>query len=134
MADEGGGRSPLGDLFIFIVAFALLVGFYFVSGAAKRAPIQGLFVQSPISASSTHSFLPFWNPSTAESQSMTYVYGSSFSPAPSPPELSNFKRSPHSGQVAIIDYSGVRTTDPQQQYVVLYANPSNGSAVDISGW
>jgi hypothetical protein len=43
--------------------------------------------------------------------------------------------SPHAGKIGIMqDVSGVRATNPHQEYVQIAANYSNSESVDITGW
>jgi hypothetical protein len=68
MADdkkEGGGHSPLRDLYFFITFLVIVVVLWYASGGPKRADLRGAFIGGPT-----------WNDNSGVPQDPTFTSGS----------------------------------------------------------
>jgi len=116
--EEGTGGSGFGLLLLVLLGLLVL---WFMQGN-KSAQLSALFIQQSPLATTTHKqWLPFWNgaPGSGTGQQGTTT-GQQI-------------RSSSTG-VSILDYSGTRASNPQEEYLVLYANQTNTGPVSISGW
>jgi len=142
--DHGEGGNPWAELLFLCVALFVLIVFWFVSGRPNASSLGDLFVKSPIATStigagtSTPSWLPFWNPKTAGNQTWQvqpqYQYNNTLGSVPVSAQLSRYVPSPLGGEIIIQDYGGVRSSVPNQEYIVLYANSANPEPINLSGW
>ena len=128
MADakkSGGGGGGGSDILIFLGAIALLVLFWFINGGMKSLGKQSSFlIQSPLATSSNHVWLPFLTPA------QQHFPAAQTSGAAGSAQGGTWS----SGDgVTISDYSGARASDPQQEYIEIYANQTNTGSVVLSG-
>ena len=134
MADAKGKEAPPSGDSGFgpaLVVLALLLALWFMQGA-KRTQLTGQIIQSPLATTSApHRWLP-----CAGGVPGTSIEPSSGSSAVDAGAVSGAgEQSSTAGPgVSILDYSGARASDPQQEYIVLYANQANAAPVSISGW
>jgi len=122
---EGGG----GGNTVFLVLFLLIV-LWFMRGG-NHAQLGSKMIQSPLATSTRYQWLPFAGgvPGTSIGQSGAVSgSGSAASNVPEAPTVST------NSSVSITEYFGARASDPQQEYFILTANPTNTAPVSISGW
>ncbi|HEX8993775.1 MAG TPA: hypothetical protein VF803_00810 [Candidatus Paceibacterota bacterium] len=127
MADKpsgGGGRHPA-DSFVLGLGFVLLIVFWFINGGIstiKRPSLntQSFTIESPLSTSSPHVWLPFLTPAqrglpAGTAQQAGQTQGGY-------------------GQYAIsINPDGARASDPSQEYITIYASSANASPIVLTG-
>ncbi len=112
-----------GDSSVIILVIVVLIALWFAQGS-KRASFASLAsMQSPIAANSKHQWLPFLDITTGSVVGGTVKNG-----------LSNNQATIVGNGVSILDYYGARSSNPQQEYLVLYANRTNTAPISISGW
>ena len=135
MADAKGkdAPAPSGDSGFgpALVVLALLLALWFMQGA-KRTQLTGQLIQSPLATTSApHQWLPF-----AGGIPGTSIGPSSGSSAADTGAVSGAgEQSSAAGPgVSILDYAAARVSDPQQEYIVLYANQTNAAPIAVSGW
>ncbi|MDE2213173.1 MAG: lamin tail domain-containing protein [Patescibacteria group bacterium] len=131
---ENGGGGAWSEFWLIVGLLAVLVLFWYVSGKPGANTLGSLTISSPISTSTPHNWLPFWGGATVSS-------GSNSSYSYKPPtntfgsvSLPGFQTSALEGEIMIEEYDGARASDPEEQYITLYANPGNSGSIDLSGW
>ncbi len=120
-AASGGGDSGAGIIFLMILILIIL----WLMQGAKRASWAQLS-QSPIATSSTHQWLPFWNGTSTANTGSGAGTGSD----------SGIQGTIQNAgaEISISSNSGVYSSDPRGEYLVLYAYQTNTAPISISGW
>ncbi len=142
--DESG--SPWGALLFLCIAIFILILFWFASGRPNAAALNTLFIRSPLATSGgmtttgvpASNWLPFWNPAEQPQQAgqagTQYQYQGTVGIVPNAPQLTGYLPSAAGGKVIIQDYSGARSSVPEQEYITVYASSANSEPIDITGW
>ena len=141
MAEEEKKKegSPIGDFWWLIFVLFILFVAWFATGGPSRADLGSLFLQPPGGIFGGDASTTIGAIGTSSSAWLPIAFPDISSSVTEPAfnkQIDELRKNPSffQGLVGFEGTSNIRSSDPAQEYVSIYASGNNSAGVNITGW